>query len=361
MNLREPNPNELLDAISRLTNDWVYSLEVGTDGSLTWEWVAGGFELVTGYSPEEAADRGGWQTLLHPDDLVSAGETFERLLTTGQSNVTEFRLITRSGDTRWVRAYAHPVMENGRAVRLYGAVQDITERHEKEEAERRAGQDREKLVTHLVRAKEEERSRLAAEIHDDSVQIMTSVAIDLERLGQRISDRSQGELVERLENSVRAAIRRLRAMVFDLKPPALDTEGLGAALRLYLEEYTMESGITHRFDNHLDGEPAPDTRVTLFRVAKEALTNVRKHAGATQVWVRLAPDQGEVRLVVEDDGSGISSEDILRLAAGHIGIGEMRQRAEMAGGTLRIEPRPAGGTRVECRLPTHPQLSEVTA
>ncbi len=340
---------DVFRAISELTSDYAYSLTIHPDGSNEWDWLAGAFEGVTGYTPEEAKEHGGWEALIHPDDLPYTLERWETMQRTPERQVNELRLTRKSGDTRWIRAYMQPVVEAGRIVRVYGAVEDITESKERMEALERAHEERRRLVTHLVRAKEAERKRVASDIHDDTIQIMTSVAIDLEGGARHATDPAQSHLFGRLEDQVRAAIARLRSMVFELRPPALDEEGLISALRLCLEELRVDIGITYDLLIDIDVEPKADRRETLYRVAKEALTNVRKHSGARHVDVLLDRSDGGILLRISDDGIGIKPR-FDENGAGHFGLSEMRERSEMLGGWFRVRPNDPG-TTVECWVP----------
>ncbi len=131
------NRVELLKAISELTSDYAYSLRLHPDFTSSWEWVTDGFSHITGYTPEAAEEMGGWPALLHPDDVEQSMATFEDLLAApGRSAVSELRILTRSGEPRWLRTFARTVWddEEGRAVRLYGAVRDITDSKEAEDA-----------------------------------------------------------------------------------------------------------------------------------------------------------------------------------------------------------------------------------
>ena len=262
------------------------------------------------------------------------------------------------GSTFWGRNTARLVHESDGTATIEGAIVDITE--EKELTEelkatlrdlRRADLEKKRLLTHLVRAKEEERTRVASDIHDDSVQMMTSVAIELERLARKQTHEELRSSLEHLENRVRAAVQRLRKMVFELRPPALDQEGLASALRLYLEEFALDTGIEYELRNDLDNEPMNPTRVVLYRIAQEALTNVRKHSNASTIVVGLQREEEGFRMTLTDDGDGFDASSLEDHNPGHIGVAEMRERAEMSGGTFRIDSTPGKGAKVSVWLP----------
>jgi signal transduction histidine kinase len=146
---------------------------------------------------------------------------------------------------------------------------------------------------------------------------------------------------------VQQAINRLRNLVFELRPPALDREGLAAAIRQYME-HLADIEIDVALQNDLPREPAREIRTTAYRIVQEALTNVRKHAGASRVLVELGERDGGMATVVTDDGVGFrAGAEPTRPRAGHIGLQSMRERAEALGGWWRIESRPEGGTRME--------------
>jgi PAS domain S-box-containing protein len=263
------------------------------------------------------------------------------------------------GTSFWGRNRARLVRdESGKQV-VEGAVVDISEEKALDEELRatladlrRAGDERRRLLTHLVKAKEDERNRVASDIHDDSVQVMTSVAIDLERLSRRLQDPEQQHVLEQLESRVRDAVGRLRTMVFELRPPTLEEEGVGSALRLYLEEFTLDTGIAHDMTNRLDPEPDNPARIVLYRIAQEALTNVRKHSGASNVAIDLVRVDGGIAMTVADDGAGFDvAESLEDRSPGHIGVSEMRERAEISGGTFEVSSEKDVGTKVRVWLP----------
>ncbi|GAB4482888.1 MAG: hypothetical protein Kow0088_25940 [Anaerolineales bacterium] len=124
---------ERYHAISEMISDYAYAFRVEEDGSLVREWLAGNFEQITGYTPEESQARGGWQTLIYPPDMPIAMQRFKRLLS-GESDISEFRILRKDGRMRWLRDHGKPIWDYqaGRVVRIYGAAQDITERKQRE-------------------------------------------------------------------------------------------------------------------------------------------------------------------------------------------------------------------------------------
>jgi signal transduction histidine kinase len=210
-----------------------------------------------------------------------------------------------------------------------------------------ASRERGKLLAHLVAVQEEERRRIALDVHDDYLQALTAVRMQLERLRDGLADPEQRVTAEKLAEDVAATTERMRSLVFDLRPPALDWAGVASALRLYLEETKERFGIGYQLDSRLDEEPPPEVRVVAYRIAQEAITNVVKHAQASSVEVSLATRDGGVHVMVRDDGRGLESAPSAR----SFGLAAMRERAESAGGWWRIDSTPRAGTTVEFWLP----------
>jgi signal transduction histidine kinase len=212
-------------------------------------------------------------------------------------------------------------------------------------------EERKRLVGHLTQAQEQERGRIASDIHDDSIQAMTAVGIRLETLRRRLTEPEQLRVLEDLEETVVLSIARLRHLLFELRPPVLDREGLAPALRIYLDELSKETGLAYDIDNRLLVEPPDDARRILYRIAQEALTNIRKHAWARNVTVLLKEEKRGFFVMVRDDGLGFTPRDREQPEPGHLGFTAMRERAELAGGWWRVSSEPGTGTTVEFWLP----------
>ncbi len=304
-------------------------------------------EPLLGFTPEEfTTERGPWSTRMHPEDRERVLAETARTDETGEPFACEYRMLARDGREVWVRDEAEVVSrdEQGRPQFWQGMMFDITER-------KRAEEERAVLLSRLVAAQEDERRRIAEDIHDDSVQKMTAVGLRLEALRRRATDPEQLSMIDRLEESVGLAIGRLRHLLFELRPPAIDREGLAAALRQYLKDVRAESGIQTHLDDRLVSEPPSDTRMLAYRIAQEALTNVRKHAQASRVDVLLQPQDGGLLVRITDDGVGFEDSEGSDAVPGHLGLSAMRERAQFAGGRLRVLAAPGSGTTVEFWLP----------
>ncbi|MGH2656422.1 MAG: PAS domain S-box protein [Actinomycetota bacterium] len=248
----------------------------------------------------------------------------------------------------------------GREPPLFTAsLRDITERVRAEEeirdslARLRAtDEERRRLLERVVAAQEEERRRIAGDIHDDSVQVMSAVGIRLEALHRQIEGDQPLEAVEELQRTVTSAVDRLRQLMFELRPAALDREGLVTALRMYLERTGQETGLACSLENRLLSEPPAETRLALYRIVQEAVTNVRKHAEASSVTVLLDQHEGGTVVRVTDDGRGFADGNGSEARPGHLGLSAMREQAEMARGRFQVWSKRGAGTTIEVWVPS---------
>jgi len=211
------------------------------------------------------------------------------------------------------------------------------------------------LIEKLVSAQEEERSRLAGDIHDDPVQKMVATSMRLQLLRRQVSDPDVTKTLEQLLATVKTSIASLRHLIFELRPSVLDTDGLSTALRQLLDKMQQDAGGDHEVEyqlrDELADEPPGEVRTMLYRIVQEALGNVRKHARAEHVTVVLADREGGYLARVTDDGVGFGVQEISASLPGHLGLTSMRERAELAGGWCRVQSLPSNGTSVEVWLP----------
>jgi len=211
-------------------------------------------------------------------------------------------------------------------------------------------QNRRGLLRRLVHAQEEERRAIASDIHDDSIQSMFAVGLRLFALRETLHDSAQIEQVDRLQQNVQQSTDRLRHLLFELRPAALDEGGLPAALRQYLDAMSQETGIEVELATELDRNPASETQVIAYRIAQEALANVRKHARAGRVECAVSAVDDGILTRIADDGVGFDGSRNGSVP-GHLGLTAMRERAEMAGGWFRIRSSAGEGCVVEYWIP----------
>jgi signal transduction histidine kinase len=197
-------------------------------------------------------------------------------------------------------------------------------------------QQLEELTRQLLRAQEDERRRIARELHDEAGQVLTAVKIELDLDGRREASAMVGR-----------ALDQVRDISNLLRPAALDDLGLVPALRGLVEDFARRTRVETRLEG-VDGLPnvGADAQVVIYRMVQEALTNVARHAGAGRAWVRFARHGGALHVTVEDDGRGFQGQPVP-----HLGLLGMRERVTALGGSLTLEGRPGAGARIEARIP----------
>ncbi|HEX9014505.1 MAG TPA: GAF domain-containing protein [Chloroflexota bacterium] len=212
------------------------------------------------------------------------------------------------------------------------------------------------LLDKVISAQEDERRRIARELHDDTCQSLAVLAIRLADLAAGLpkAARQAQEEMERLKDQVSATLREVRTIAYNLRPNVLDDLGLTMALDWLCKEQVARRGLEVSLDiaeEQLDLPPAVET--ILFRITQEALNNVVKHSGASHARVSLARAESGVALEVEDDGLGFDVQRILRARGSQatLGLHGMIERARLSGGTLRIVSYPGHGTRITAELP----------
>jgi PAS domain S-box-containing protein len=317
-------------------------------------------ERIFGYSRAEVIGRPMADLMVPPSLRERHRRAFARYLATGESTILGRPIeITamRADGTEFPVELAIARIDLPGPPSFTGYIRDISVRKRREGALQDSLDRRRRLEVLLVHAQESERKRIAWDLHDDSIQAMTAVALRLKAFRRRVAqDPDFAAHLDELEKVVREAIGRLRGLLFELRPVVLDRDGLVAALRQYLETLEPE-GISIALENRLRTEPPPETRVLLYRLAQEALMNVRKHARAGRVEVTVEERGEGVALRIRDDGAGFSPEQ-QPARTGHLGLLAMRERADVFGGWCRIESAPGSGTTVDVWVPAMPGLPE---
>jgi signal transduction histidine kinase len=216
----------------------------------------------------------------------------------------------------------------------------------------RLDQERRRLLSHLVHAEEEERRTIASDIHDDPIQKMVAASMRLDMVLEDHPDLDGDEQFQKARDTVNRSIESLRNLMFELRPYVLDHDGLAAALAVFVtEEGRLPGSARYEVQSRLDSEPPESVRVILYRIAQEALVNVRKHARATNVEIALEEGVQGYTLRVNDDGVGFDPLRIADPSLGHIGLTSMRERASLAGGWFRIQSTSGAGTTAEAWIP----------
>jgi PAS domain S-box-containing protein len=265
------------------------------------------------------------------------------------------------GSTSDLRQFAADVnvipLQTERGTANLISIRDITEEQRAKfvlelglEAHELADRDRRALLDYLIRAQEEERGRIAAGIHDDTIQVLAAANLRLQQLKNRLEEPEELDILDKLEKTLSMALSHLRQLIFDLRPTSLEHGSLSTAVHVVLEEMRSDLGIAYQLDDRCNVHLHPSVAVLIYRTTREALANVRKHARANNVLVQFR-DVGDGCLArIVDDGVGYNPAEV-EDRPGHIGLSLMRERAEIAEGWCRIESRPGAGTTVEFWIP----------
>ena len=367
LNVELVGKNQELDAIVRTAPDIIFSRQA--DGSR--DYISDRFYDYTGAAPG-SANGFGWLDCVYPEDKEQAMTTWMRCTESGANYEAEYRLRSAQGAYRWFRARAVPIRDDaGNIVKWYGTCSDIHDSKLLEQSIRDSASELEKMVDQrtdelrrlsirLMTMQDQERRRLARDLHDGLGQELAVAKMVLDRMILQKSGQPPDEAWTQASSIVDRAIQQVRTMSHLLHPPLLDEVGLLSALAWYVEGLSKRSGIK----TTLDVQPAEFPRLgaevetAVFRIVQEALTNVFRHSEARKVEIALTQRDGRLVVAVRDDGKGIGKNVAeLRPDSVGVGIGGMKQRAKEFGGELRlINSHP--GTLVELTIPSSSVLRE---
>jgi PAS domain S-box-containing protein len=308
-----------------------------------------------------------FERLLHPDDREHAIRVNQSVAGGDRPYEVEFRLRHKDGHYVHVLSRGFPVRREpgGPVVRIVGTHFDLTERKQAEESRERERNERARteLLGRMVFAQEDERRRIAREMHDQFGEQLTA-------LGHRIrslKDACAGSAdltaqVEALEHVAQQLDRDVDHLVWELRPTALDDLGLRAALANYIQDWSRRVNISAEL--HTTGlttdRLASEIETTLYRIAQEALNNIAKHARAGHVEIILERRADQVSLIVEDDGVGFETGGVDADRRG-FGLLGMQERAALVGARLEIESAPGEGTTIFVRMATTPLTAIASA
>ena len=352
----------------------------GTDGRLLF--VNDAFCRMVGYTFSELVSEGKtcWD-LTHPEDVEENKRLFDRLIREGIPFQMERRLIRRDGSILWTNVSVSPVLGAvGYPVSAVGVEVDITSRKQAEESLRQLNIELESRVEErtaelkamnealqksrrrlqvlsqrLVQVQEDERRSLARELHDRVGQSLIALNLNLTIIQGEISRGYTEQLGTRLSDSIqlmREVIVLVRDVMSNLRPTNLDDYGLESALQTYVSEFQTRYGIPVHFEKRTPPLPRLENNIeiTLLRISQEALTNIARHAQASQAELSLRLDEKQISLTIEDDGIGLPAQEGAKRSRSH-GLKIMQERAEALEGTLHIRSISGKGTKIEVLIP----------
>jgi signal transduction histidine kinase len=280
-------------------------------------------------------------------------EKWRAALTTGETFERETRVRRADGEYRWFLVRPVPLRDKMRnIVKWFGTSTEIEDRKRAERELYRSFEQLRALTARLQSVREEDRAKVAREIHDELGQALTAIKIDLASLVYELSpeQEQQSRREESILQLIDETIQSVRRISTELRLGILDDLGLVAAIEWAAEEFESRTGTKCLLDlPHDDIVIDQEGATALFRIFQETLTNVARHANANQVDVRLAAAGGSLILEIHDNGKGIGEEQLS--AGSSLGILGMRERALLLGGELAISGAPGKGTTVSVRIP----------
>lgn len=320
-------------------------------------------ETLTGYSKEDFdARRLKWCDLIPPEDLGYAAKVFRDALKSDGAYVREHRIIRKDKEIRWVQCWGQIFFdEHGKIDYINGVTFDVTARKQLEEILRQSEGSLRHLTSRLLTIQENERERIARELHDELGQSLLVLKMQLNALqrGGREEKPLEADYSEMLQalDEIMGNVRRLSR---NLSPYILADLGLETALQRLLQDFSKYHHISLELSGDFAGLnrafPAPE-QIHIYRIFQECLTNVGKHSGASNLRVAVSRGEGEISFLLEDNGRGFDADAVQDAAAPGKGIGlaTLRERARLLGGRLFITSVPDQGTRVSVVLPVKKQ------
>jgi PAS domain S-box-containing protein len=267
------------------------------------------------------------------------------------SNTRTWRHIKKDGTIMQVETHIHQIIYEGRPVWL-GLSHDVTEQYEAKELLQKSYEEIRQLASNLQSIREDERTNIAREIHDELGQQLTGLKMDIHWLSRKVKN-ADDEINEKMKESIdliNATITSVRKIATDLRPSILDDLGLLAALEWQGEEFEKRSGTKVKFINKAgDMEVRPEVATAIFRIYQELLTNIARHANAGLVTALLDMEGNILRVSIKDDGVGFNTNTISNKKT--LGLLGIKERTLLMGGTYEIKTEPGKGSETIISIP----------
>ncbi len=303
---------------------------------------------LLGYTEEDRVGRPTFE-VVHPDDVERVIRFFQWFVQhpdMDDNTVIEYRLRHKQGYYLWARAEGKFVKKDGKPVLAVVTACDITDRKKMED-------QLHALAERLHTIREEERTRISREIHDEFGQALTSLKFDVALLAKHVppEEKEAQEKARKMLNYIDNTISLIRRISTELRPPILDDFGLKAAIEWQAEDFQNKTGIKCKLQSDLEEEIAlgKEKSISVFRIFQEALTNVARHAEATEVVVDFHRKKKSLTMQIKDNGRGIRKSEMIDKTS--LGITGMKERAFSLGATFEIKSKPGKGTMIHFSMP----------
>ena len=290
--------------------------------------------------------------VIHREDRRMVKTNAIRMLKGERVSPYMFRVIDKGGKTRWVMETVAPVMYCGRPA-VFGNFMDITQQKCVEDDLRQSREQLMLLSKRVIEVGEEERARIARDLHDELGQEIAALKIEVVSLMERVAQDdelcSRARAVASLTDRLRATCNRIAVSI---RPGVLHELGLAKAIQWYGEDFERRSGISCPIETTGRDLAVPEATATAaYRILQECLTNVWKHAKASQVKIKVTETNNLLSIRVSDNGVGMNVQEVDSMSS--LGLLGMRERANLVGGTVRIHSTPGKGTHITLKLPLH--------
>ncbi|HZP64241.1 MAG TPA: response regulator [Terriglobales bacterium] len=302
-----------------------------------------------GYSRDEFAAMK-LNQIFAPEETDSVDRLFsESDRHSGSSKV--YKHIHKGGDSFDVEMISAPLRLNGQSAQLV-IIHNVTEKLRRQAAEQQAAIQR-LVLDRTLHVQEEERRRIARELHDEAGQLMTSLLVGLRTISDSRRLPEAKKQAKALREIASIAIEELSRLARGLHSSVLDELGLNAAIRRYTQDFAQLHEIECAIDLCPDeaSNLSRDAKINIYRIVQEALTNVARHSHATRVSVSLREQSSEMLIAIEDNGCGLEKDPLSPDLSEHLGIESMRQRAAILGGKLEVFSKPQEGLKLMVRIP----------
>lgn len=314
-----------------------------------------GFTRLTGYSVKEVLGKTP-RILQGPKTDRKVLDRLKHCLKNGKPFSGETINYRKNGEEYYLEWHISPIRNRRGAITHFVSVQrDITERIMAQEISEKLKQQTAR-TTAIVETQEDERRRIARELHDGLGQMLVAAKFNLEVLQEKLDEPESLKRLSDVKEVLNSVMKETRRIAYNLMPSVLEDFGLGPALNFLCEQVSKTSCLPIVFHTHNSlGRLPVSTEIGLYRIAQEALNNIVKHADARQVHVQVFLKHKRIRMTIEDDGKGftVTPWSMRTFTQSGNGLFNMRERAESLGGTFAIHSRPGHGTEIIVETPIH--------